>query len=121
MKTLNIQAAKTHLSRLVEEAIAGDDIIIAKAGKPMVKLVPVMPNHQPRKLGSLRGKLWMSSDCWEPDPHFGKVGRKPEMQTQQRFNNRSADILVIIGLFALQQADKNVGAPEGALVLSCLF
>jgi prevent-host-death family protein len=72
MKTLNIQAAKTHLSRLVEEAVAGDDIIIAKAGKPMVKLVPVLAHHQPRKLGSLRGKIWMSADCWEPDSELTK-------------------------------------------------
>jgi hypothetical protein len=50
-----------------------------------------------------------------PDPsnsHFVKEVRKPKLQTQQRFNNRSADILVGIGLFALQQADKNVGAPD---------
>jgi hypothetical protein len=43
--------------------------------------------------------------------HYVKEGRKPKLQTQQRFNNRNADILVGIGLFALQQADKNVGAP----------
>ena len=47
--------------------MAGDDIIIAKAGKPMVKLVPFIPHRQPRKLGSLKGKIWMSADCWEPD------------------------------------------------------
>ena len=67
MKTLNIQAAKTHLSRLVEEAVAGADIVIAKAGKPMVKLIPVGPRRQPRKLGFMKGKIWTSPDCWEPD------------------------------------------------------
>jgi prevent-host-death family protein len=70
MKTLNIQAAKTHLSRLVEEAVAGDDIIIAKAGKPMVQLVPVLPQRHPRKLGFMKGKIWMAPDCWEPDPEL---------------------------------------------------
>jgi prevent-host-death family protein len=67
MKTLNIQAAKTHLSRLVEEAVAGDDIVIAKAGKPMVKLVPIGPRREPRKLGFMKGKIWTAPGCWEPD------------------------------------------------------
>jgi hypothetical protein len=49
--------------------------------------------------------------------HFGKEDRKPKLQTQQRFHNGSADILVGIGLFALQKADKNVGAPD----CRCLF
>ena len=40
MKTVNMQSAKTHLSRLVEEAAAGADIVLAKAGRPMVRLVP---------------------------------------------------------------------------------
>ena len=41
MRTVDIHEAKTHLSRLVEDAAAGEEIVIAKAGKPMVKLVPV--------------------------------------------------------------------------------
>ena len=40
-KTVNIYDAKTHLSRLVDQAAAGEDIVIARAGKPMVRLVPV--------------------------------------------------------------------------------
>ena len=72
MKTLNMQAAKTHLSRLVEEALRGDDIVIAKAGKPMVKLVPVTPQRQRRKLGSLQGKIWISADCWESDADLSR-------------------------------------------------
>jgi prevent-host-death family protein len=51
MKLVNIQAAKTHLSRLVEEAAAGEEIVLAKAGRPYVKLVPCMPSATPRKLG----------------------------------------------------------------------
>ena len=41
MKTVNIHAAKTHLSSLLEEAAAGEEIIIAKAGKPLARLVPL--------------------------------------------------------------------------------
>lgn len=51
-KTLNIYEAKTHLSALVEEAAHGEEIVIAKAGKPMAKLVPLEPKPSaPRKFG----------------------------------------------------------------------
>lgn len=64
----NIQEAKTHLSRLVEQAAAGEEIIIAKAGKPMAKLVPYIPPQPTRKGGFLAGKIWESADCWDADP-----------------------------------------------------
>lgn len=64
---MNIHEAKTHLSRLVEQAAAGEEIIIAKAGKPMAKLVPYTPPIAPRTGGFLSGQIWESSDCWEPD------------------------------------------------------
>lgn len=67
MKVINIQAAKTHLSRLVEEAAAGEEIILAKAGKPLVRIVPYTPAKAVRKGGQLRGKIWESADAWAPD------------------------------------------------------
>lgn len=67
MKTINIQAAKTHLSRLVEEAAAGEEIILAKAGKPLVKLVPYAPARAARVGGQLAGQIWAAPDCWAPD------------------------------------------------------
>jgi prevent-host-death family protein len=60
MKTVNIQLAKTHLSRLVEEAVAGEEIILAKAGKPLVRLTPFQPNVSPRKPGAWKGKVRMA-------------------------------------------------------------
>lgn len=66
----NIQEAKTHLSRLVEQAAAGEEIIIAKAGKPLAKLVPYIPPQPTRQGGFLAGKIWESSDCWETDPEL---------------------------------------------------
>jgi prevent-host-death family protein len=66
----NIQEAKTHLSRLVEQAAAGEEIIIAKAGKPMAKLVPYIPPQPARKGGFLAGKIWESADCWASDPEL---------------------------------------------------
>lgn len=63
----NIQEAKTHLSRLVERAAAGEEIIIAKAGKPMAKLVPYILPQLARSGGFLAGRIWESDDCWESD------------------------------------------------------
>lgn len=68
MKTVNIQAAKTHLSRLVEEAAAGEEIILAKAGRPLIRLVPFSARNQPRKLGLLKGRVRESKACWDRDP-----------------------------------------------------
>jgi len=68
MKMVNIQAAKTHLSRLVEEAVAGEEIILAKAGRPLVRLAPFVQQKQPRKLGSLKGRIHEAEGCWAPDP-----------------------------------------------------
>lgn len=62
MKTVNMQSAKTHLSRLVEEAAAGGDIVLAKAGRPMVRLVPFQREASPRKPGAWKGKVRMARD-----------------------------------------------------------
>ena len=70
MKTVNLHYAKTNLSRLVEEAVAGDDIVIAKAGKPMVRLVRVAVSDAPRALGQLAGRVVEAVDCWSPDPEI---------------------------------------------------
>ena len=69
MRTVNIHEAKTHLSRLVDEAVNGKDIVIAKAGKPMVRLVPVAPAKRRRTgFGELKGKIWISDDFDAPLP-----------------------------------------------------
>jgi prevent-host-death family protein len=67
MKTVNIQEAKTHLSRLVEEALQGEEVVIAKAGKAMVRLVPVAPREGPRPLGLLAGRVREVEGWWAPD------------------------------------------------------
>ena len=68
MRTVNIYAAKTQLSRLVEAAAAGEEIIIAKAGKPVARLVPLACPRQPRRLGILAGKLQIPEDFDAPLP-----------------------------------------------------
>jgi len=62
MKAVNVQQAKTHLSRLLEEAVAGEEIIIAKAGRPYVRLVSCKPEATPRKLGGWEGKVRIAKD-----------------------------------------------------------
>ncbi|HDI59188.1 MAG TPA: type II toxin-antitoxin system Phd/YefM family antitoxin [Desulfobacteraceae bacterium] len=64
MKTINIHEAKTHLSRLVEEAAAGNVFIIAKAGKPMVKVIPLSATAigGSEKLGFMAGEISVPDD-----------------------------------------------------------
>ena len=54
---VNLYEAKTHLSSLVDRAAAGEDVVIAKAGRPLVRLVPVEQRREPRQPGRLRGKI----------------------------------------------------------------
>lgn len=68
MTTLNIHEAKTHLSRLVEEAVAGEEIVIAKAGKPLVRLVPLGREAPKRRIGALRGQIQIADDFDAPLP-----------------------------------------------------
>lgn len=58
--------AKTHLSRLVERAAAGEEIVIGKAGKPVARLIPYVEKREPRRLGLMRGQIWMAPD-WDSD------------------------------------------------------
>ena len=60
--TVNIHEAKTHLSRLLVRAAAGEEIVIAKAGQPMAKLVAYQPAQEPRRFGELAGKIWIADD-----------------------------------------------------------
>ncbi|WP_454847971.1 type II toxin-antitoxin system Phd/YefM family antitoxin [Rhizobium binxianense] len=63
MKTVNIHEAKTHLSRLVEEAANGEEFVIAKAGKPMVKVVPIAEvQKKKRRVGFLKGQISVPDD-----------------------------------------------------------
>jgi prevent-host-death family protein len=59
---VNIHEAKTHLSRLVERAAAGEEIIIGKAGRPRARLVPYEPSRTPRRPGQLKDRLWVADD-----------------------------------------------------------
>ena len=62
MSTVNIHDAKTHLSRLIEQAAQGEQVIIAKAGKPLVKLTALGVPAHPRRLGFLKGQIAVPED-----------------------------------------------------------
>ena len=72
MKTakINIHQAKTHLSRLIEDVASGNEVLIAKGGRPMARLVPLRRDDTPRRPGMLKGKLKISDDFdraeWRP-------------------------------------------------------
>lgn len=65
-RTLNLYEAKTQLSALVEEAAAGGEIVIAKAGRPRAKLVPIKAG--PRRPGRAKGRIWIADDFDAPWP-----------------------------------------------------
>ena len=68
MKMVNLHAAKTHLSRLVDEAVDGQEIVIAKAGTPMVRLVPVATKRRRTGYGDMKGRIWIADDFDAPLP-----------------------------------------------------
>ena len=65
--SVNIHEAKTHLSRLVERVEAGEEIVIARAGRPVARLVPYAQEAGPRPLGIWRGKVTVAPDFDETD------------------------------------------------------
>lgn len=67
MKTANMHEAKSKLSALVDAATRGEEVVICKAGKPMVRLVPVVRKGAKRKLGLWKGKVWMAPDWDSPE------------------------------------------------------
>ncbi|HSU95757.1 MAG TPA: type II toxin-antitoxin system prevent-host-death family antitoxin [Gemmatimonadaceae bacterium] len=68
-KQVNLYEAKTHLSQLVKEAAAGREIIIANAGEPMARLVPLATEPKPlREPGQWKGRIWIADDFDDPLP-----------------------------------------------------
>jgi len=68
MASVNIHAAKTHLSRLVERVEAGEEIVIARAGRPVARLVPYRAARESRVPGLWKGRVRLRSDFDAPDP-----------------------------------------------------
>ena len=68
MAPVNVHEAKTHLSRLLDRVAAGEEIVIAKAGKPIAKLVPFKRPPKERLLGQDEGRVWIADDFDAPLP-----------------------------------------------------
>ncbi len=62
MNTVNVYEAKTRLSQLLDLAASGEEVIIARAGRPMAKLIPYQIQHKSRKAGCWKGKVKIAKD-----------------------------------------------------------
>ena len=65
-EVVNMHQAKSSLSRLVERALAGEEVVIARNGEPLVKLVPMLKERKPRVPGRYKDKIWIAPDCFQP-------------------------------------------------------
>ena len=65
---IDVAVAKTQLCRLIELAIAGEEVIIMRSGRPLIRLLPVATSLTPRVLGSARGMVTMADDFDDPLP-----------------------------------------------------
>lgn len=86
---INIHEAKTHLSRLVEEACEGKELVIAKAGKPLVRLTPVTAPRRVRKPGFLKGKIKIAADFDAPCPMRNSIGSRGTREDIDRYTDLS--------------------------------
>ena len=66
--TVNIHAAKTQLSRLLEQVEEGEETVIARAGKPIARIVPLVPTRPKRRLGILEGQYTVADNIDDPLP-----------------------------------------------------
>lgn len=73
MQLVNIYQAKTQLSQLIQQAQQGQDVIIAKAGKPVVKVIPYTTKTKNRKPGLLKGQITISPDFDEEDEEINQL------------------------------------------------
>jgi len=75
MATVNIHQAKTHLSRLLRRVAAGEEIIIAKAGRPLARLIPFDKRREDRRLGTEKGRITLAEDFDAPGSSYPPVQR----------------------------------------------
>jgi prevent-host-death family protein len=74
---VNMHQAKSSLSRLVERALAGEEVLIARNGRPLVQLVPVQKQRQPRVPGRGKGQIWISPDFEFTDEEITELFERP--------------------------------------------
>ncbi|HEX7545137.1 MAG TPA: type II toxin-antitoxin system prevent-host-death family antitoxin [Gemmatimonadaceae bacterium] len=89
LEMMNVHAAKTNLSKLLARVAKGEEIVIAKGGTPVAKLVPFVSVSPPRALGAFKGKIWMSEEAletpgWLLDAFEGVDGTLPPPAPKRR-------------------------------------
>jgi prevent-host-death family protein len=69
METYNIHEAKTNFSKLINRVMAGEELLIGKAGKPIAKITPYIEQREPRKFGIWEGRddIWVADDAFSPE------------------------------------------------------
>jgi len=81
---VNMHDAKSNLSKLVELAVAGEEVVIARAGQPVARLVAYDSRTSKHPFGLHKGQGWEAPDAWDPDPELEAV-------LDQRFGTWEAD------------------------------
>ena len=88
---VNIHEAKTHLSRLLQRVASGEQVTIARAGKPIARLVAIEPEKKTRPLGFARGQVWIADDFDAPLPddllaafYGGEIPKLTKKRTSKR-------------------------------------
>jgi prevent-host-death family protein len=76
-ETVNMHQAKSSLSRLVERALAGEEVVIARNGEPLVQLVPIQKKREPRVPGRGKGKIWIGPDFEFTDQEITELFEQP--------------------------------------------
>lgn len=86
MTKVNMHEAKSQLSRLGKLAWAGEEVVIAKAGEPYLRLEPYRDRLEERQLGGLEGKIWLSPDFDEPDEELIELIENPKIFPDEGLN-----------------------------------
>jgi len=84
MAVVNMHQAKTNLSRLVQRAEAGEDIMIARNGKPVARLTALADEAAFRRTGGFNGEIWIADDFDEEDPQFNEAFYGGPLQPDSR-------------------------------------
>lgn len=86
MRTINIHAAKTHLSRLIEEVAAGEPFVIAKAGKPMAQVIPISASkNKPKK------RIGFMKDAYTLPDNFEEIDKQLDKEIEELFLGKDAE------------------------------
>lgn len=85
---VNVHEAKTHLSKLLERVVLGEEVIIARAGAPVAKLVPFDTQPKKRVFGSAKGEFTVPDDFNEPDPEIEDLFYKGSLFPRKDVSNK---------------------------------